>query len=252
MRTVCHSCDAQYEIPDDRAVGGDLLVRCPNCRAIMAVNARNVLPPKADSGTLSLLANEPSDDGASISAASAARLDEPTRPDLPTARIRSRSPAPQVSQVQASGWFANIEGARCGPYSDDEIKDLAAIGEIGPSSFVWKKGLPRWRQVQDTAELKDLGRVARRRASRERMVTEAALRVTHRRIEPDAAASDSLTPIIAPPMPRRRSGVFHAPEPLTVVKRPGRRVCVEAFVAGFLFVGFGMVVALYTVPALFF
>jgi len=44
----------------------------------------------------------------------------------------------------ASEWHYSCEGKTYGPVSLSELKKLAEAGELAPSDFVWKEGLPEW------------------------------------------------------------------------------------------------------------
>lgn len=44
----------------------------------------------------------------------------------------------------ASEWHYSREGKRYGPVPLSELKKLAEAGELAPSDFVWKEGLPEW------------------------------------------------------------------------------------------------------------
>ena len=44
----------------------------------------------------------------------------------------------------ASEWYYSHAGQRLGPVSTDQLKDLAAAGQLGPDDLVWKDGMENW------------------------------------------------------------------------------------------------------------
>src|SRR2546423_8781814 len=44
----------------------------------------------------------------------------------------------------ASEWYYSHDGARHGPISTDQLKDLAAAGRLRPNDLVWKEGMENW------------------------------------------------------------------------------------------------------------
>lgn len=53
----------------------------------------------------------------------------------------------------ASEWYYSHEGKRYGPMPLSELKKLAEAGELGPSDFVRKEGLPEWVEASSIKEL---------------------------------------------------------------------------------------------------
>lgn len=48
-------------------------------------------------------------------------------------------------------YYATAEGQRRGPLPAAELRALAARGELGPRSLVWREGQAQWRPLQDFA-----------------------------------------------------------------------------------------------------
>ena len=44
----------------------------------------------------------------------------------------------------ANEWFYRRDDQQHGPISSDQLKELAASGEVRPTDIVWKEGLPQW------------------------------------------------------------------------------------------------------------
>jgi hypothetical protein len=50
-------------------------------------------------------------------------------------------------------WYYMKQGARIGPISFDEIKQLSASGRLLPDDLVWRPGLEQWAQAREISEL---------------------------------------------------------------------------------------------------
>jgi hypothetical protein len=48
----------------------------------------------------------------------------------------------------ASQWYYARNGVRFGPVSGQQLKQLAATGELLPQDLLWKEGLPDWRPAR--------------------------------------------------------------------------------------------------------
>jgi TM2 domain-containing membrane protein YozV len=44
----------------------------------------------------------------------------------------------------ASEWYYSHDGQRLGPVSSEQLKELAAVGKLGPDDLVWKEGMDNW------------------------------------------------------------------------------------------------------------
>jgi len=44
----------------------------------------------------------------------------------------------------ASEWFYMKDGQQCGPIGSEELKGLAASGQLQPTDMVWKEGMAEW------------------------------------------------------------------------------------------------------------
>lgn len=54
-----------------------------------------------------------------------------------TVQIRHETPSPE------SQWWYRKDGRDCGPVSEVVLLDLAAVGELAPSDFLWRDGYPK-------------------------------------------------------------------------------------------------------------
>ncbi|MFM7108781.1 MAG: RDD family protein [Planctomycetaceae bacterium] len=44
----------------------------------------------------------------------------------------------------ADAWYVGRNGERSGPFSETELREQAARGQIGPADLVWREGMPAW------------------------------------------------------------------------------------------------------------
>jgi hypothetical protein len=44
----------------------------------------------------------------------------------------------------ANEWHYTKDGQRFGPVSGQQLKELAATGQLGPDDLVWKEGMKQW------------------------------------------------------------------------------------------------------------
>jgi membrane protease subunit (stomatin/prohibitin family) len=62
-------------------------------------------------------------------------------------------PPPLPAAVQ---YFAAIDGKQAGPYTLEQLSQLAAAGTVNQQSQVWKKGMPAWQTANSVPELTSL------------------------------------------------------------------------------------------------
>ena len=43
-----------------------------------------------------------------------------------------------------SEWYYSHGGERHGPVSTDQLKEMAAVGKLGPDDLIWKEGMDNW------------------------------------------------------------------------------------------------------------
>jgi hypothetical protein len=53
-------------------------------------------------------------------------------------------------------YFAAIDGKQAGPYTLEQLSQLAATGTVNQQSQVWKKGMPAWQTANSVPELTSL------------------------------------------------------------------------------------------------
>lgn len=122
MKVVCESCQAKYQVPDERVAGKKLKIRCKRCGATVLIRG-----DLSQSG----LADSPQP------AASAAGA------------IAPDSLAPALD----TEWHASVDGESYGPFDTNGL--LIWLGEqvAGWDAHVWREGFTDWQLARDVAEL---------------------------------------------------------------------------------------------------
>lgn len=47
----------------------------------------------------------------------------------------------------ADGWYVGRNGEKSGPFSPDQLRRMAATGQLSPTDLVWKQGMTDWAQA---------------------------------------------------------------------------------------------------------
>tara|TARA_B110000211_G_scaffold218264_1_gene262878 strand:- start:106 stop:1221 length:1116 start_codon:yes stop_codon:yes gene_type:complete len=63
-------------------------------------------------------------------------------------------PPPMAAPVAA--FFFSIDGQQLGPYTMDQIKQMATNNQISRDTMAWRDGMPQWTQVQGISELQSV------------------------------------------------------------------------------------------------
>lgn len=53
----------------------------------------------------------------------------------------------------ADQWYYSQQGQRLGPVAEEQLKALAASGQLKPTDKVWKKGMAGWQAVSEVEGL---------------------------------------------------------------------------------------------------
>lgn len=64
--------------------------------------------------------------------------------------------AGQPMQAPKMSYYAVIEGAQAGPFSEEELVRLIAAGRLTAQTLVWKTGMPAWVYAQEVPEINKL------------------------------------------------------------------------------------------------
>jgi hypothetical protein len=63
---------------------------------------------------------------------------------------------PVPPPIPTAGYFVAVEGRQTGPFSMEQLAELATSGSLTQDSLVWKSGMENWvpaRQVADLAQV---------------------------------------------------------------------------------------------------
>jgi len=60
----------------------------------------------------------------------------------------------------ANEWYYSKSGQRFGPVSGQQLKELAAKGQLGAGDLVWKEGMAQWMPAKSITELFEVGSTA--------------------------------------------------------------------------------------------
>lgn len=136
MKVSCPSCEAKYNIADEKIKGKKVKVRCKSC------------------GTQILV------DGNSSQVSSVAPPDDPN--DGGT--TQSSSPAALDDSATADAWTVNFSDTDERTLTTAEIAEMAKQGQLPDEVFVWKEGMPDWQLVTSVPELASALAAAKRSA----------------------------------------------------------------------------------------
>jgi GYF domain 2 len=79
----------------------------------------------------------------------------PTRPyDLATLRRRLEAERKATPSHERQIWYVGIQGRSVGPLTAAGLEGLAARGQLGRDSLVWRDGWPAWTAAGAVPELR--------------------------------------------------------------------------------------------------
>lgn len=137
MKVSCPSCEAKYNIADEKIKGKKVKVRCKSC------------------GTQILV------DGNSSQVSAVGTHDGLSEPPVQAASNSPAAPDPEPSNT----WTVNFADNDERSLTAEEIADMAVLGQLSNEVFVWKDGMSDWQLVNDVPELASAIAAAKRRAA---------------------------------------------------------------------------------------
>ncbi|MBQ3081243.1 MAG: DUF4339 domain-containing protein [Clostridia bacterium] len=72
---------------------------------------------------------------------------------------RAPKPAVNTNETPPSSdatYYVAVKGQRTGPFTLEEMAQMAAGGNLPPSGYVWKKGMQNWSAAETVPELQGL------------------------------------------------------------------------------------------------
>jgi len=122
MKVVCESCQAKYQVPDERVAGKKLKIRCKRCGATVLIRG-------------DLLQGESAVDRSVSSAGSLVAADPVSR------------------EIAGYEWHVSLDGDTRGPFSLEELRAWLNSTPGGWDAHVWHEGFQDWMDARACAEL---------------------------------------------------------------------------------------------------
>lgn len=145
MRFVCGKCQTRYTVPDEKARGKALKVRCKKCGNVISLKPE-AAAPEPDPEPMSQESTQ------MVDAEQLRRLQESLRaPASEPQSSPARRPAPPP--VPTEEWFALVGGQQVGPLSRHELAERFRGGEVKARTYVWRDGLEDWKRLEEVPEL---------------------------------------------------------------------------------------------------
>ncbi|HKU40840.1 MAG TPA: zinc-ribbon domain-containing protein [Polyangiales bacterium] len=119
MKVVCESCQAKYQVPDERVAGKKLKIRCKRCGATVLI--------RGDLTQIGL-------------------SDSPQ----PTAAPQDSAAAVPAAELE---WHASIDGQSYGPFDTSTLLRWLDEQPGGWDAHVWRDGFGDWMEVRSCPEL---------------------------------------------------------------------------------------------------
>jgi predicted Zn finger-like uncharacterized protein len=121
MKVVCESCQAKYQVPDERVAGKKLKIRCKRCGATVLI--RGDLAP----------------------AAAAVSVDSVPPASVPPIHVSEAAPPLE--------WHVSRDGDTRGPFETEELRAWLSSEPGGWDVHVWRESFPDWIEARACAEL---------------------------------------------------------------------------------------------------
>jgi predicted Zn finger-like uncharacterized protein len=176
MKVSCPSCEAKYNIADEKIKGKKVKVRCKSCGTQILVDG-NVSQKSAVGANEHLSEAADQDSNSSV------------------------APEPDPSNT----WTVNFSDTDERSLTADEIADMALNGQLSNEVFVWKDGMSDWQLVNEVPELASAIAAKRQVSASHRpeaasaAMSKSGENGTASSVFPAAAPTPSIGPIVAAP-----------------------------------------------------
>jgi predicted Zn finger-like uncharacterized protein len=144
MKVVCDSCQAKYQVPDERVAGKKLKIRCKRCGATVLIRG-DLLSAGGESAVGGELAQT---------------LSGATAPDMLDMSGAERVSIPPDAIGLGDGadgedyeWHVSLDGDTQGPFGTAQLRDWLNNTPSGWDAHVWREGFPDWLDARACAEL---------------------------------------------------------------------------------------------------
>lgn len=145
MKVVCDSCQAKYQVPDERVAGKKLKIRCKRCGATVLIRGDLLGAVGADAAVSGDLNQTLSGSGA---------------PDVLDMSGAERASVPPDSELSTHGhadgdyeWHVSLDGDTQGPFNTAALRQWLNATPSGWDAHVWREGFPDWIDARACAEL---------------------------------------------------------------------------------------------------
>jgi predicted Zn finger-like uncharacterized protein len=150
MKVVCDSCQAKYQVPDERVAGKKLKIRCKRCGATVLIRGDLLgsLESGADGELNQTLSGTAAPDMLDMSGAD--------RGSLPPEAIALGELARGQHGMHGDEdyeWHVSLDGDTQGPFSTAALQDWLNSTPSGWEAHVWREGFPDWLDARACAEL---------------------------------------------------------------------------------------------------
>lgn len=156
MNFSCPSCQAKYQVADEKVAGRSLKMKCRKCGHLIPIQGSAVSIAPLPTHSMAPAA------GASIAPLAGAPLPKirvtgalaPGAPSMPPVakaqapRLVAAAPRPEVL------WHVGIGGKVVGPLSRAQVIDHVLAGDVTAETFAWCEGMPEWKPLPELAELR--------------------------------------------------------------------------------------------------
>jgi predicted Zn finger-like uncharacterized protein len=175
MKVVCESCQAKYQVPDERVAGKKLKIRCKRCGATVLIRgdlvtlgagsdngARDSVAPSASLSPIDSAALSPASTPSLVSGAlsgtnSHARFAGDAHAGASAAASANganvHGPAANAREIAGFEWHASLDGDTRGPFSIEELRAWLNGTPSGWDAHVWHEGFHDWIEARACAEL---------------------------------------------------------------------------------------------------
>jgi predicted Zn finger-like uncharacterized protein len=120
VKFLCDQCKAKYQVPDDKAAGKTVRMKCRKCGFMIEV--------------------------VTTSLATAPRPQTAPKDDEVSASF-------DLDDLAIADWYVAINGVPVGPIRVGDIRRKAAAGTVNEASLAWQEGLEEWRPLRAFPEL---------------------------------------------------------------------------------------------------
>lgn len=168
MQFTCEACTTRYVIPDERVAGKLLRIRCKCCGAIVDVagpglgHPHDGRPPRGGADPFQEVCG--SGPWRMTPTGDFVKPGKDFQVTAPSMVAATPPPLPRVSDGNA-GWHVATQGKSRGPFTRQQLEDLAGEGGIHPRCWVWRPGTAAWQRLANTRELASVTARVEQRAS---------------------------------------------------------------------------------------